>query len=183
MIEKIFRAYHHLGQRRYLGCFCKDQMDQLYDKLCKTKIQSLQPRHYCLINSGNYTDQGEHWIGLVVDFSSNSCGYFDSFGHSFKWLNDTLKCHLRNVHKSKYVLQSTSTSTCGLHSIYFIINMMDNRHKSTNFYKNVDVGEYNRKHYETSNPDTSIKDLDIVKHLSRKFNTNLSMLLKPFEKS
>ena len=91
--------------------------------------------------------------------------------------------NIGNVHKSKYILQSTSTSTCVLHSIYFIINMMDNRHNSTNFYKSVDVGEYNRKHYETSNPNTSIKDLDIVKHLSRKFNTNFSMLLKPFEKS
>ena len=59
---------------------------------------------------------------------------------------------------------------------------MDNRHKSTKFYKYVDVGEYNRKHYETSNPDTSIKDLDIVKHLSQKFNMNFSMLLKPFTK-
>ena len=115
-----------------------------------------------------------------MDFSTNSCGYFDSFGRSFDWLNDTLKCHLRNVHKSKYVLQSTSSSTCGLHSIYFIINMMDTRYKSTNFYKYVDIGEYNRKHYETSDPNTSIKDLDIVKHLPQKFNTNFSMLLKPF---
>ena len=182
MIEKIFRAYQHLGQRRYLGCFCKDQMDELHEKLNETKLHSLQHRHYALINSGNYEDRGEHWIGLVVDFSTNSCGYFDSFRRSFKWLNDTLKCHLRNVHKSKYVLQSASTSTCGLHSIYFIINMMDNRHKSTKFYKYLDVGEYNRKHYETSNPNTSIKDLNIVKHLSQKFNTNFSMLLKPFTK-
>ena len=157
-------------------------MDKLHEKLNETKLHSLQHRHYALINSANYEDRGEHWIGLVVDFSTNSCGYFDSFGRLFKWLNDTLKCHLRNVHKSKYILQSASTSTCGLHSIYFIINMMDNRHKSTKFYKYVDVGEYNRKHYETSNPDTSIKDLDIVKHLSQKFNTNFSMLLKPFTK-
>ena len=183
MIEKVFRAYQHLGQQKYLGCFCKDQMDKLDDKLRETKLHSLQPRHYGLINSGNYEDQGEHWIGLVIDFSTNSCGYFDSFGWSFKWLNDMLKCHVSDMHKSKYILQSTSTSTCGLHSIYYIINMMDTRHKSANFYKYVDVGEYNRKHYETSNPNTSIKDLDIVKHLSRKFNTNFSMLLKPFEKS
>ena len=161
MIEKIFRAYQHLGRRRYLGCFCKDQMDRLDEKLRETKLHSLQPRHYGLINSGNYEDRGEHWIGLVVDFSTNSCGYFDSFGRSFKWLNDTLKCHLRNVHKSKYILQSTSTSTCGLHSIYFIINMMDARYKSTNFYRYVDVGEYNRRHYETSNPSTSIKCLTL----------------------
>ena len=101
MIEKIFHAYQHLGRRRYLGCFCKDQMNRLDEKLRETKLHSLQPRHYGLINSGNYEDRGEHWIGLVVDFSTNSCGYFDSFGRSFEWLNDTLKCHLRNVHKSK----------------------------------------------------------------------------------
>ena len=56
MIEKIFRAYQHLGQRKYLGCFCKDQMDELHEKLNKTKLQSLQHRHYALINSGNYED-------------------------------------------------------------------------------------------------------------------------------
>ena len=97
MIEKIFRAYQHLGRRRYLGCFCKDQMDRLDEKLCETRLHSLQPRHYGLINSGNYEDWGEHWIGLVVDFSTNSCGYFDSFGRSFKWLNDTLKTSLTQI--------------------------------------------------------------------------------------
>ena len=124
-------------------------MKQFKDKLYQTKIHSIQHRHYGLINSGNYEDKGEHWIGLVVDFSTDSCGYSDSFGHSFKWLNDTLKTQVNNVHKSKYVLQSNSTSTCGLHSIYFIINMMDDRHKSSSFYKKVNVGEYNRQHYET----------------------------------
>ena len=179
-IEKIFNAYSHLGKDKYLGCFCKDQMKQLKDKLYQTKIHSIKHRHYGLINIGNYEDKGEHWIGLVVDFSTDSCGYFDSFDRSFKWLNDTLKTQVNNVHKSKYVLQSNSTSTCGLHSIYFIINMMDDRHKSSSFYKKVNVGEYNRQHYETSNPNVTIKDIDIVNHLSKKFKTNFSMLLKPF---
>ena len=61
--------------------------------------------------------------------------------------------------------------------------MMDNRHKSSSFYKKVNVGEYSRQHYETSNPNATMKDIDIVNHLSKKFKTNFSMLLKPFNPS
>ena len=182
MIEKIFRAYAHLQSSRYLGCFCKDQMDKLHFELTTTVTKSLQHRHYALINSGNYVDNGEHWIGLVVDFSTHCAGYFDSFGRSFPWLNETLHKHFPFVKKSKYVLQSASTSTCGLHTIYFIINMMDPRNEQFKFYKYVDVGDYNRRHYETSDPNVALKDADIVDHLSKKFKTNFNILLKPFEK-
>ena len=146
MIEKIFKAYSHLKNDKYLGCFCKDQMSLLIKNIYQTKLHSLQHRHYGLINSGTYESHGEHWIGLVVDFSANLCGYFDSFGRSFCWLNNALKTQFKHVHKSKYVLQSSSTSTCGLHSIYFIINMMDKRNE-TKSYDTVNVGKYNRKHY------------------------------------
>ena len=182
MIEKIFNAYAHLHVSTYLGCFCKDQMDKLHSKLTITATRSLQHRHFALINSGNYSDSGEHWIGLVIDFSTDCAGYFDSFGRSFPWLNDTLQQHAVSVKKSKYVLQSTSTSTCGLHAVYFIINMMDPRNQHLNFYKRVDVGEYNRKYYETKDQNVTLKDVDIVNHLSKKFNTNFNILLKPFEK-
>ena len=64
MIEKIFNAYTHLGKDKYLGCFCKDQMEQLRNKLYQTRIHSIQHRHYALVNSGNYAKTGEN-IGLV----------------------------------------------------------------------------------------------------------------------
>ena len=182
MIEKIFKAYTHLKSSNYLGCFCKDQMDKLNSTLRNTSTTSLQHRHFALVNSGNYEDSGEHWIGLVVDFSNDCAGYFDSFGRSFPWLNNTLQIHFSSVKKSKYVLQSTSTSTCGLHAIYFIINMMDPRNEQFRFYKHIDVGEYNRRHYETSDPNVALKDVDIVDHLSKKFKTNFNILLKPFTK-
>ena len=43
---------------------------------------------------------------------------------------------------------------------------------------NVSVGQDVRDHYDTSSKNASLKDKDIVKHLSKKFKTNFDMLLK-----
>ena len=43
---------------------------------------------------------------------------------------------------------------------------------------NVNVSQYVRDHYDTSSKNASLKDKDIVKHLSKKFKTNFDMLLK-----
>ena len=67
--------------------------------------------------------------------------------------------------------------TCGLHSIYFIVSMMDPKN-TTKPIVNVNVGQYVRDHYHTSSKNASVKDKDIVKHLSKKFKTNFNMLLK-----
>ena len=41
---------------------------------------------------------GEHWMGLVMNKSTNSCVYFDSFGRQFPWLEETLKKHFKTIH-------------------------------------------------------------------------------------
>ena len=57
--------------------------------------------------------------------------------------------------------------------------MMDPQKKQTNKpIVNVNVSQYVRDHYDTSSKNASLKDKDIVKHLSKKFKTNFDMLLK-----
>ena len=81
------------------------------------------------------------------------------------------------MHKTNHVVQAESTQICGLHMIYFIVRMMDPKN-TTKPIVNVNVGQYVRDHYNTSSKNASLKDKDIVKHLSKKFKTNFDMLLK-----
>ena len=116
-------------------------------------------------------------MGVVMNKRTNSAGYLDTFRRKFPWLMDVLKKHFNHVRGTKYLIQSTSSSTCGLHSLYFIIRMMDPFNKSS-YAMNVNVGEYVCVHYETKEDNAVLKDKDIVNYLSRKFHTNFSMLLK-----
>ena len=52
-------------------------------------------------------------MGLVINKTTNSSGYFDSFGRNFTWLNDTLHLLFKNVHRTNHVVQAESTQTCG----------------------------------------------------------------------
>ena len=175
-MERVLNNYTHL-HGKYLGCFCKDEMDKLLSRLKTNIIQEVNPRAFALINTAESHTGGEHWMGLVINKTTNSSGYFDSFGCNFTWLNDTLRLLFKNVHKTNHVVQAESTQTCGLHMIYFIVCMMDPKN-TTKPIVNVNVSQYVRDHYDTSSKNASLKDKDIVKHLSKKFKTNFDMLLK-----
>ena len=88
----------------------------------------------------------------------------------------TLAEHFDNVHKTRHVVQAATTSTCGLHTLYFIIRMMDPLNKSKNV-KEVNVGNYVRTHYDTKQNNTVLKDNDITNHLSKKLKTDFDVLL------
>ena len=85
------------------------------------KAHTLHERMFALINICNIETSGEHWMGVVMNKSSNLCGYFDSFGRNFKWLEETLAKHYKLFHKTRHVVQSETSSTYGLHAIYLII--------------------------------------------------------------
>ena len=175
-IERVLNNYTHLCGK-YLGCFCKDEMGKLLSKLRTNILQEINPRAFALINTAESHTRGDHWMGLMINKTTNSSGYFDSFGRNFTWLNDTLHLLFKNVHRTNHVVQAESTQTCGLHTIYFIVRMMDPKN-TTKPIVNVNVGQYVRDHYDTSSKNASLKDKDIVKHLSKKFKTNFDMLLK-----
>ena len=175
-MERVLNNYTHL-HGKYLGCFCKDEMDKLLSKLETNIIQEVNPWAFVLINTADSHTGGEHWMGLVINKTTNSSGYFDSFSCNFTWLNDTLHLLFKNVHRTNHVVQAESTQTCGLHTIYFIVRMMD-LINTTKPIVNINVGQYVIDHYDTSSKNASLKDKDIVKHLSKKFKTNFDMLLK-----
>ena len=80
--------------------------------------------------------------------STNCSRYFDSFGRTIDWLENTLHKHFNEVHKTNHKFQSESAQTCGLHTIYFIVGMM-NPKDTTNMTRTISVGQYVRRHYDT----------------------------------
>ena len=52
-----------------------------------------------LINTGNLASNGEHWMGIVMNKSTNCSGYFDS-------LENMLRKHFNKVHKTNHKVQS-----------------------------------------------------------------------------
>ena len=174
-IENIFKNYTHL-KGKYLGCYCKDEMNKFDKSIHLNILCNPNPKAFALINTGEVTSNEEHWMRVVINKLTNNSGYFDSFGRRFDWLEEVLKRNFSSMHKTNHVVQSESTQTCGLHTMYFIIRMMDPKDKTlTN--QNVNVGEYVRKHYDTKSSNGRLKDTHIVDHLSKKFKTNISMLL------
>ena len=174
-LEKIFKNYTHL-KGKYLGCYCKDKMKRFDKSIHLNILHNPNPKAFALINTGEVTSNGEHWMEVVINKLTNNSGYFNSFDRHFDWLEEVLKRNFSSVHKTNHVVQSESTQTCGLHTIYFIIRMMDPKDKTlTN--QNVNMGEYVRKRYDTKSSNEHLKDTHIVDHLSKKFKTNFSMLL------
>ena len=156
-IEKTFKNYTHL-KGKYLGCYCKDNINK-FDKfiICLNILHNPNPKAFALINTGEVTSNGEHWMGVVINKLTNNSGYFDSFGGRFNWLEEVLKRNFSSVHKTNHVVQSESTQTCGLHTIYFVICMMNPKDKTlTN--QNVNMGKYVRKHYDTKSSNEHLKD-------------------------
>ena len=62
---------------------------------------SLHERTFALINTGMISSNGEHCMGVVMNKKTTSCGYFDSFGRTFDWLENTLNKHFNFVHKTE----------------------------------------------------------------------------------
>ena len=139
--------------------------------------QDLHPKAFALINTGELKSNGEHWMGVVINKETNSCGYFDSFGRCFNWLEEALKEYFDTMRKTRHIVQSETASTYGLHTIYFIVRIMSPIDKSL-ATKNIDVGSYVQKHYDPKSGNAKLKDSHIVDHLSKKFNTKLFNAIK-----
>ena len=65
-VKKIFTNYSHL-KGKYIGYFCKDQMEQFSNEIKKDKSLSLHKRTFALISTGTIDSNGEHWMGVVMN--------------------------------------------------------------------------------------------------------------------
>ena len=59
-------------------------MHQLDSLIAINLLQDPSPKTFALINTGELKTNGEHWMAVVINKRTNSCGYFDSFGETFQ---------------------------------------------------------------------------------------------------
>ena len=138
VIDQQFQYYDHL-KGKHLGCFCKDEMEKLQRMIMQTA--SMYERLFSLINTRCKHSNREHWMGLVINMGSKHTGYFDTFGRHFKWLCNAMEQLFSGAfHKSRYKVQSESSATCGLHTVSFIIHMIDPRNH-TKYVETVNAGQ------------------------------------------
>ena len=71
-IERVLNNYTHL-RGKYLGCFCKDEMDKLLSELKTSIIQEVNPRAFALINTAESHTRGEHLDGTC---DKQNCKFF-----------------------------------------------------------------------------------------------------------
>ena len=64
-------------------------------------------------------------------------------------------------HLTFYKVQSKSSATCGLHTVYFIVRMTDPKNKSK-YTETIDLRQYTRSNYDVKEAGTKLKDQDIV---------------------
>ena len=78
-------------------------------------------------------------MDLVINMRTRHAGYFDTFGRRFKWLCDaTEQLFPSKFHHTLYKIQSELSATCELHTVNFIICMIDPKNKSK-YTKTIDV--------------------------------------------
>lgn len=111
----------------------------------------------CLIfNLDKSNEEGSHWLALIHT-KKNYYELFDSLGVKIEQIRPFLKFSKPILLYNTGVFQSSSTSTCGLYSLYYIvhrmmninedyeemlqemfsINIIENEQKVFSFFKNV----------------------------------------------
>jgi hypothetical protein len=115
--EQYFEKYPFL-KKHFLGIFAIDTLPKL-----------IKYRQFCICNTDKSTESGQHWFCFVKN-SNYELECFDSLGLTDKKKENLLKyCSFRYVKELKYnetSFQSEDSTTCGLFTVYFLIERMHN---------------------------------------------------------
>lgn len=107
--------------------FLKKHYDGVF--AINTLKKSLKLRHFCICNTDQNTGSGIHWF-CFVRTSKSKIECFDSLGicSDKKEILQTY-CHFRGIHEIEFnetAFQTKDSNTCGLFTIYFVIQRMHN---------------------------------------------------------
>jgi hypothetical protein len=149
-----FDANHQLG-----GC--------VVDELCKLDIKKLYKKNITklgiVFNLDKHNEPGSHWVSLYSDFKKKHIFYYDSYAvgpkTEVKILMDRIENQLNTINKNKKSIKEYNRvrhqykdSECGVYSMMFIINMLENN----NFAKNTNTvvldDEINKNRFRLYSP-------------------------------
>jgi len=98
---------------QFIGCFGTNNLPKSIKKFPISLI----------INTNPTTEQGDHWLGLVL--SKSKCFYFDSFGVGVMDpdIINFLKKYYKKVTINNECIQHHDSDKCGLYCVAFINNV------------------------------------------------------------
>ena len=95
-----------------------------------TLPKSIKKNHFIICNTDIFSGAGKHWY-TVIKLQNDSLEYFDSLG-----VDDEKKAFIRNNFNQKGItkvkfnvtqVQASTSSTCGLFVLFFIVNRYHNK--------------------------------------------------------
>ncbi len=94
-----------------------------------TVPKSIKYRQFCICNTDLHTESGQHWFCFLRN-STYEIECFDSLGINLEKKEKLTKyCTFKRIKQLKYnetSFQSKDSNTCGLFTIYFLIERMHN---------------------------------------------------------
>ena len=107
-IEQVISNIHK--RIHFLGCFPLDQLPNFPTQLPTS----------CIINTQTSTEEGEHWIALIL--TKKYCFYFDSFGLPIinQRIIEYLNPYYTVVRHSDVCIQHFESDKCGEFCIMFV---------------------------------------------------------------
>jgi hypothetical protein len=115
--QQYFDKYSFL-QKHFLGIFAIDTIPRI-----------LKNRQFCICNTDTSDGKGIHWF-CFIRTSKTTIECFDSLGVNYqkkKILQENCKFrNVTNIHFNETIFQKNDSNSCGLFTIYFIIERMFN---------------------------------------------------------
>lgn len=107
--------------------FLKKHYDGIF--AINTLPKSIKVRHFCICNTDESTGNGIHWF-CFVRTTKSTIECFDSLGVCLEKKEKLQKyCNFRAIREIEFnetSFQAKDTDTCGLFTVYFIIQRMHN---------------------------------------------------------
>lgn len=109
-IDALLRR-HPATRRIYLGCYASDRIPHAMHSY----------PHCMIVNTDAARYPGEHWTAIYVS-APGRAEYYDSLGEWPPVANIArYLARFAHVHFSRHAFQSERSSSCGYHSMYFLI--------------------------------------------------------------
>jgi len=122
----------------------------VWDELCKfdvsKQIKKGKHRIGVIFNLDKHNLGGSHWVSLFIDLHDNIIYYFDSAGMSIpkgimKFVNRIIRqsknINKQIVFKQNKIIHQHSDTECGMYSLFFIIEMLQNDNNTKMFEKRI----------------------------------------------
>tara|TARA_B110000971_G_C20039682_1_gene516933 strand:- start:7394 stop:8296 length:903 start_codon:yes stop_codon:yes gene_type:complete len=144
--EKAYKCFDFIGPTPI--DFEKKKMygECVWDELCnfnlEDQIQSGKTKIGIIFNTDTHDKPGQHWISMFVNIKKKQIFYFDSTGAKpmreiTQLVNKIKKQGLRLKHPIQFKYDSSEgvehqhgNTECGIYSLYFIVNMLEDKTSS-----------------------------------------------------